>query len=164
MRTSEARSHDDGRRELMAVRTGRRYLMADPTVDFFRELGRRGSDPMLARVTGVVRFDIISDERTDSWRVDINSGELEVAEPDAAPGGPGSGSPGSGDPDCVITAQKRLFEGIVGGTVNTMAALLRGELALSGDPELMVAVQRLFPGPPQRRKPEVSAATGGQSS
>jgi hypothetical protein len=28
-----------------------------------------------------------------------------------------------------------------------MAALLRGEIAVSGDPELLVAVQRLFPLP-----------------
>ena len=29
-----------------------------------------------------------------------------------------------------------------------MAAYLRGDLTLEGDPELMVLIQRIFPGPP----------------
>ena len=100
---------------------------------------------MLARITATVRFDIIADERTDSWRIDMKNGDLDV-------------SHGGGDADCVITAKKRLFDGIASGKLNAMAALLRGELAVSGDPELMVAVQRLFPGPPRMGRAEMSAA------
>jgi hypothetical protein len=41
-----------------------------------------------------------------------------------------------------------LFDGVVTGQTNAMAALLRGEVTFDGDPELMLLFQRIFPGPP----------------
>jgi len=125
--------------------------MADPTTDFFRDLSGRGSEPMLRGVTATVRFDIVRGEQTDSWLIDIKDGGLDV-------------SNGSGDADCVVTVQQRLFDGIAGGTVNAMAALLRGELSVSGDAELVVVVQRLFPGPPRVHEREASTVEAGRQT
>jgi hypothetical protein len=123
--------------------------MADPISDFFDGLRRRGREPMLASVAATVRFDVIDGGRTDSWRLAVSHGELDV-------------SSGAGAVDCAIAAERTLLEGVVTGTVNAMAALLRGELAVSGDPELVVAVQRLFPGPSRSLTPDLSSAQGGQ--
>jgi hypothetical protein len=38
------------------------------------------------------------------------------------------------------------------GDVNALAAYLRGELALEGDPELLVLIQRVLPGPATTRR------------
>jgi putative sterol carrier protein len=40
-----------------------------------------------------------------------------------------------------------LFEQIVTGEENAMAAVLRGEIGIEGKPQLLVFFQRLFPGP-----------------
>jgi putative sterol carrier protein len=112
--------------------------MNDPTVEFFQTLSRRGSEPMLGNVTAAIRFDITLDRKTRSWRVAIDGGRLAVS-PEAA------AVPADDDADCVIATEKTCFDGIAAGEVNAMAALLRGEIAVSGDPELVVAVQRLFP-------------------
>ena len=55
-------------------------------------------------------------------------------------------SPTDGSADCVISGERALVDGIVRGDTNAMAALLRGELCISGNPEMLVSVQRLFPG------------------
>ena len=48
--------------------------------------------------------------------------------------------------DCLVRADKALIDGIARGEVNATAALLRGELTAVGDLELLMLVQRLFPG------------------
>ena len=57
--------------------------------------------------------------------------------------------------DCVLSCDRALFDGIASGEVNAMAALLRGELVVAGEPDLLVLCQRLFPGPRRPAKPEV---------
>jgi hypothetical protein len=39
-----------------------------------------------------------------------------------------------------------VFEGMVSGEINPMAAVLRGTVDVTGDLELIVLFQRLFPG------------------
>ncbi len=120
--------------------------MTDPTADFFHELGTRGHERLLENATATVRFDISQGRRTDRWQLRVNHGDLAV-------------SKGEADADCVIGASRSLFDGIAGGEVNAMAALLRGELTVAGEPELLVLCQRLFPG-----RPRSTAQRGGLSS
>jgi len=40
-----------------------------------------------------------------------------------------------------------LFDDIVSGRANAMAALLRGDVGVEGNTELLMRVQRTFPGP-----------------
>jgi hypothetical protein len=113
--------------------------MTDTTTAFFR--GLHGHEPALTDITAAIRFDVADDTGSRSWRLTIDHGDLGV-------------SPDTADADCVMAATEAVFGALAGGRTNAMAAVLRGEVAVSGDPELLVAVQRLFPG---SRQP-----TGGQ--
>jgi SCP-2 sterol transfer family len=116
--------------------------MADPTVEFFDGLARRGVEPLLGKGRGTVRFDVVDDGKTDHWLVGIADGAITVTH-------------GDGDADCVMHAEKAAFDKVAGGHVNPMAALLRGAVTGEGDSRIMVRVQRLFPRPVGM--PEVAA-------
>jgi putative sterol carrier protein len=116
---------------------------ADGVVAFFEELGRRDHEPLLAKVSGRVRFDLVDAGRPDRWLVAVDKGDTTVLHK----GGPA---------DCTVQADRRLFERLCRGEENAMAAVLRGALVCSGDVELLFAIQRIFPGPPRERQPQSS--------
>jgi ubiquinone biosynthesis protein UbiJ len=120
--------------------------MSDDVVEFFEELGRRGHEPLLAKVTGRVRFDLIGGGRTDRWLVTLDKGDTVVSHQD-------------GQAECTIRAERALFERLCRGEENAMAAVLRGALVCTGDVELLYAIQRIFPGPPPER-PAVRGVEG----
>lgn len=103
---------------------------------FFDELGRRGEEPLLREVSGRVRFDVVDGAHTDSWVVAVDNGALSVART-------------AGAADCTIRGDRSLFEEIVEGRANAIAAVLRGALVCHGDLELMFAIERIFPAPPR---------------
>jgi putative sterol carrier protein len=53
-----------------------------------------------------------------------------------------------------------LFERIVDGEVNATAAVLRGAVTIDGDMELLVQLQKLFPGAPPKRRRQRNGAGG----
>jgi putative sterol carrier protein len=108
-------------------------------VDFFQELDRRRQEPLLAKVTGRVRFDLVEGARPDRWLVAVDKGDVAVSHT----GGPA---------DCTIRADRALFERLCRGEENAIAAVLRGALVCTGDVELLFAIQRIFPGPPRDRQ------------
>ncbi|GAA1796743.1 SCP2 sterol-binding domain-containing protein [Planosporangium flavigriseum] len=114
--------------------------MASLTEEFFSALSRRGHDPRLVRVTANVHFSITDGRNLLHWLVDIEHGDIRVSRQ-------------NGEARCGICADRELFDGIVAGQVNAVAAMLRGDLWVDGDREAWVVVQRLLPGPcsPQRR-------------
>jgi hypothetical protein len=109
--------------------------MSDPTTEFFVRLERRGHEPMLARTSGTIRFDLDGPHETEHWYVRIRKGDLTVTRDDD-------------EADCVVRAGKELFDRLASGTANAMAAALRGLVEPIGDLQLIVQFQRLFPGPP----------------
>jgi len=113
--------------------------MSDAASEFFDGLQRRTAEPLLEHANGSVRFDLLHDDQIDHWLVAIDAREIAVSRDDAPA-------------DCVVRAEKAVFDGIVCGEANAMAALLRGELTAEGDLELLMLVQRLFPGPPGSRR------------
>ncbi len=113
---------------------------SDPTARFFESLAARGEEPLLRKATGSARFEIVDGKRTKRWLVTVDKGRLQVSRQVVA------------SPDCVIRVDKTLFDKIASGKENAVAAVLRGDLALDGDWRLLVWVQRLFPGPRQRRR------------
>ena len=113
--------------------------MTDRTAEFFGELGQRGHEPLLEKATGTVRVDLADGERTDRWLVSLRKGDVVVSRRNAAA-------------DCILRADKTLFDGMVSGDVNAIAAVLRGALTLEGDVGLLVLFQRLFPGPREGRR------------
>jgi putative sterol carrier protein len=114
--------------------------MIDPTAEFFRGLGHGEHQPLLAKTHGTVRFDLAEGGRTEAWLVTLDRGDVSVVRKKAAA-------------DCVVRAERTIFDGIVRGEVNAMAAFLRGELTIEGDPELLVRIQRVLPGPAAQRAP-----------
>jgi putative sterol carrier protein len=121
--------------------------MSDDVVEFFEELGRRGHEPLMAKVTGRVRFDLVDGGRTDRWLVTVDKGDTVVSHQD-------------GPAECTIRAEQALFERLCRGEENAMAAVLRGALVCTGDVELLYAIQRILPGPPRQR----SAPRGAEGS
>ena len=52
----------------------------------------------------------------------------------------------------MIQTDKELFQRLITGEENAIAATLRGALVCAGNVELLFAIQRIFPGPPSKRK------------
>jgi putative sterol carrier protein len=120
----------------------------DAIPEFFQKLRRREHEPLLAKVTGRVRFDLIEAGRPDRWVVVVDKGDTTVSHK----GGPA---------ECTIQAERALFERLCRGEENAMAAVLRGALVCTGDVELLYAIQRIFPGPP-RERPAMRGAEGSR--
>ena len=122
--------------------------MPDPTEGFFAGLAERAQHPALRRTSGSIRIDIERDGKLAHWRLDIRGGQVAVSR--------------SGDAaDCVIGTPAKLFDELATGKANAMAAALRNELTLEGDPGFLVRFQRLFPAPTGRRM-RSSARTVGK--
>jgi putative sterol carrier protein len=111
-------------------------LTTDATTHFFEELAARGHDPALEKVTGTLRFELTGGQRTSRWLITISKGDVDVSRRNAKA-------------DCVVRADRRLFDGIASGEVNAMVAFLRGALEFEGNRWLMLPFQKLFPGPPR---------------
>lgn len=112
-------------------------VTVDPTAEFFAELGSRGHEPLLSKAKGSARFDVVDGKRTHRWLLTIDKGDVRVSRRNAAA-------------DCVVRADKAFFDRAVAGELNFMAAGLRGDVTVQGDPKLLVLLQRLFPRPSGR--------------
>jgi putative sterol carrier protein len=106
--------------------------MTDATEAFFRGLEARDHEPLLAKATGTLRFDLADGGQTDHWLVAVHKGAVAV-------------SHGAGEADLVLHTERKLFDEVVRGEANLTAALLRGAVGLEGQPQLIVLFQRLFP-------------------
>jgi len=104
---------------------------------FFAELGERGHEPLLEKARGTLRFELKRGKQVDRWFVTIDKGAVSVSRRNTSA-------------DCVLRAPRELFDGLVRGEVNAMAAVLRGALEFEGDPGLLVVFQRLLPGTPAK--------------
>jgi putative sterol carrier protein len=107
--------------------------MADAIADFFAALGSRGHEPLLVRATGTFRFEITG-ERPERWFVEVKKGDVTVSHRNA-------------QADCMMRADRTVFEDIMSGKANALAATLRGAAIIDGDVSLLATFQRLLPGP-----------------
>ena len=121
--------------------------MADATARFFDGIGQVDQGPTLGRTSGSLRIELEGDGDVELWRVELHRGEVIV-------------SRASGPADCVVRTTADLFEDLVLGRANAMAATLRGELVLGGNPGLLVRFQRLFPAPTARKKTSSARSVG----
>jgi ubiquinone biosynthesis protein UbiJ len=119
--------------------------MPDQTAKFFADLGDAGYQPLLAKSSGSLRFELANGNAVERWRVDVDQGDIAVSHK-------------AGAADCVLRAPDLLFQKIATGRENAMAAVLRGALVVEGDLDLLMAFQRILPGPPPSRARERSSA------
>jgi putative sterol carrier protein len=85
-----------------------------------------------------VRFDLVGGGSIEHWSVAIAKGNVSV-------------SRRATKADALVRLDRALFERIVTGRENAMAAALRGVMVPKGDLGLVMLFQRLFPGPPSAR-------------
>ena len=104
--------------------------------EFFHQLAT-SPPPVLMKMSATIRIDVEDGPTTRHWLLTIDRGTVRTSHRRAKA-------------DAVIRVSRDLFERILGGEANAMAAVLRGEMSIDGDPELLVAFQRLVPGPARR--------------
>lgn len=126
--------------------TVRKKAEIDATERFFETLATRGREPLLKGASGTIRFDLADGGAVEHWCVAIKKGDVSVSHEKAKA-------------DAVVRVDRDLFDGIVSGRENAMAATLRGALVPEGDLGLVMSFQRLFPGPPGGG---AARATGGK--
>jgi putative sterol carrier protein len=127
-----------------AIRAGQEIDDVTPETDddaatFFEALGRRGREPLLAKASGTIRFDLVGDGKLTHWLVRLDGGDVAVSRRRSSA-------------DCVVRADKALFDACARGEANAMAAMLRGELTFEGDPELLARFQRILPAAREARE------------
>lgn len=105
------------------------------TTEFFAELERSGHEPLLEKVKGTIRFDIVDGKRKTRWLVTIDRGDVTVSRRNASA-------------DSVVRMDRALFDRLATGRANAMSEVLRGTIRVEGALEPMILFQRLFPGPP----------------
>jgi putative sterol carrier protein len=106
----------------------------DATSEFFENMSHKRHLPLLENLEGTVGFDITNGKKTDHLRVTIDHGDVEATNQ-------------TKDADCVVKADRVLFNDILVGEENVMAALLRGAVQIEGNPRYVVSLQRLLPSP-----------------
>lgn len=115
----------------------------------FDRVGRLGRINMLAGVSGSLRFDIAEDEQVvDQWSVLVQNGRISVEHR-------------GGDADCVVSVGMELLGGMACGQSNAMSALLRGDMMVTGDVQLLVLLERLLPGPAGAHGPRRTVTSQG---
>jgi predicted lipid carrier protein YhbT len=124
---------------MVVVVAGDKGAVSEAAVSFFEELSRSGPHPLLAKARGTLRFDVVNAGRTRHWLVTLDRGSVSV-------------SRRKGAAACVVRTEGAVFESLVTGATNALAAYLRGEVEIDGDPELLVLFQRMLPAAPRARE------------
>lgn len=108
--------------------------VTNPTEEFFDELGRRGHEPLLGKVAGTLRFEMVQGLCTEHWYVRVDKGDVRVSRENL-------------EADAVLRAGRDLFDRVASGEVSLLPRAMRGEVAGEGDRSLVIALGRLLPGP-----------------
>lgn len=117
----------------------------DLAVEFFDRLCRVGHEMLPEKLSATIRFELAHDGEVDHWFMEIDRGRVRVVRED-------------GPADCVMHAEKGLFDRLVTGEANLAAALFRNQVGVAGDLALLTgAVRKLFPGPPGAHDSRVAA-------
>lgn len=119
--------------------------MVDPDLvhRFFDELGRRGHDPLLDRLAGTGRFEVLTDGQVECWTVSVEGGCPAVSHGDT-----------EAQVGWVLRGDRGIFNQLITGEVGALAASLNGQLDfIRTDPATQFGLlTRLFAGPPEARE------------
>ncbi|MDM4721010.1 SCP2 sterol-binding domain-containing protein [Micromonospora sp. WMMA1363] len=114
--------------------------MTEATERFFESLPARAPDVLRGLVSGTLQIQLNNGDHTAHWRVRMAPGSIEV-----------SRQPGPAD--AILYSTEDLFDRLVTGRAQLLAAVLRNESTLSGNVVLFLAFRRFFPDPPGTRDP-----------
>jgi hypothetical protein len=122
--------------------------MSDPSRDFFNRVHEQGFDARLGRARGTLRFDVGDGGPVEHWLVSLDCGGIQVSRvaDEAA--------------DCVVRLDSATLDGIVSGDVNLTASMLRGGIAATGNIDLLLYLQRLFPTGPHAQDRDQTVVAG----
>jgi ubiquinone biosynthesis protein UbiJ len=109
--------------------------MTDHTTEFFERLGK-ATQPALSQIDGTIRLDVDDRSTTKHWYLEVSKGKVAVSQRNVKA-------------DVTLRLSRSLLDRVVTGEANATAAALRGQLGFEGDPQMLVAFQRLLPGPPR---------------
>ncbi|RQX09946.1 SCP2 sterol-binding domain-containing protein [Micromonospora arida] len=107
---------------------------------YLRQLdtGRR---PDLPETTvGTLRLDVRDDGSTDHWYLTIADQQVRVTR-------------SADDADLVVRADRPVFDRMIRGELHPGAGLLRNELTVQGNMQLLMLLRRIFSGPDGARHP-----------
>ena len=107
--------------------------LEEAITEFLEELSARGFEPLFARCSGTIRFEMTEGRSGERLAVNIDHGRIEVSREELAA-------------DSVVRGDRAVLNDLISGR-RRVAAILRGELEIEGDLGLPMALQRLFPGP-----------------
>lgn len=114
------------------------------TAEFFDRFSHKENAGLLRQITGTIRFDLAHDEQVDYWFVSLDKGEARLTREQR-------------DAECVLRTDGVIFEAMVRGEINSMAAMLRGQILVLGDFRLLILIERMMPGPPGAHDPRAYA-------
>ncbi|MBG6100935.1 hypothetical protein IW249_001349 [Micromonospora vinacea] len=118
--------------------------MTEAAESFFEALPSRAPDVLGGLADGTLQIDLGEDHRTEHWRVRMRPGSVQV-------------SRGRGPADAIWYSGAALFDRLISGEAQAVAAVLRNESTFSGNVVLFLAFRRFFPNPPGTRDPRETA-------
>ncbi|MGN9810637.1 SCP2 sterol-binding domain-containing protein [Micromonospora sp. BQ11] len=124
--------------------------MSEAIERFFESLPARAPGVLRAPVAGTLQIDLSRGNETIHWLVRMGPGRIEVSQ-------------ARGPADAIWYNSEDLFERLVTGRAQAIAAVLRNESTYSGNVSLFFALRRFFPDPPGTRDPrEVARRQAGR--
>ena len=112
--------------------------------EFFEQMNDRGYEPLLAKATGTLCVELVDGGQSDRYFITITKGAVFV-------------SRGEAEVHCRVSGCMPLFERVVQGEVNAMAAVLRGDMTVDGDPGILLLFNGCFLVARTGRTPERAA-------
>ncbi|WFF01713.1 SCP2 sterol-binding domain-containing protein [Micromonospora sp. WMMD964] len=118
--------------------------MTEAAERFFESLPARAPDVLVGLPEGTLQIDLGSDHRTEHWLVRMGPGSVQVTRE-------------RGPADAIWYSSEALFDRLISGAAQGVAAVLRNESTFSGNVVLFLAFRRFFPSPPGTRDPRETA-------
>ncbi|GAB3952061.1 SCP2 sterol-binding domain-containing protein [Micromonospora vulcania] len=124
--------------------------MTEATERFFESLPARGPELLGGLADGTLQIDLGIDNLTEHWLVRMRPGSVRVSRE-------------RGPADAIWYSSAALFDRLITGEAQGVAAVLRNESTFSGNVVLFLAFRRFFPNPPGTRDPrDVARKSAGR--
>lgn len=125
--------------------------MGEAIERFFASLPARSPAVLRGPTSGTLQIDLTDGNRTEHWFVHLTPGAARVSR-EKCPA------------DATFTVGSELFNEVVAGRENAMAAVFRNEATFSGNVGLFLLFRRFLPDPPGTRDPrEIAREHVGRS-